>query len=254
MDEHFRSPEELFRDIQIGQQSFPEFIGALFRIVGNSFPGLASAAQAWNEYNSLVQAERLRDLFIRFGIEFDAIARQVHEVRDKVCEPSECIHLFQVAMDKAKETARSEKRHRFARILARSLANLPRATLDDREQFFLTESLLSEQDVRVLAFFPRGQIRQVQELVPNVAGWLIPPSRQNATGILAQSLSKLSYLGVLAETWSGQAMSSRASAGPVDAWWNRWEAKYFELLPYGTQFVEFVEESGREQQETGRHE
>ncbi len=228
-------------------------VAAGLRSIAASFPGAASIAQAWNEYEAHWQSARVNDFFEVLKSELEAIAERIERVEKYVRQSGEIPSVIERTINNVRREHSENKRRIFARLLANEIAAGPDLSYDDKLNFIDILDALTDYDVLVLSKIPLYNPREVGELEQDLYR-TSTAFLKLGFGRLLRSLSKLEsqgliygvqQLGTSEETPS--ANETRFGMGPVsgverdpDGVDSRFREKCFELTPYGREFLQMI--------------
>ncbi len=208
------------------------------RSIAASFPVASSIAQAWSEYESKTQSQRIEEFFNNFRSEIEAISDRIEAVKGYIIDSGEIPSLIERSIDKIKREASDSKRARFAHLLANNIAAAEELNCDDKISFIEALDTLTEQDILVLSIFKPDQRIRVDEILES--GILNRYAGAERMGRLVSSITKLESRGLIGETISDKDVDSYAMLGDPSSFENRWKIKYFELSPYGSLFCRHI--------------
>lgn len=212
-------------------------VGACLRSLAASFPVAASLAQAWSEYRG-VQAER------RIGEWFAEVRLELERIPNGLDKPPEfASEILERTVEKVVRETSALKLRAYAGFYSRFLRS--EVEVDAGSAIGIIDALdsLTDADIQVLMQFrSRGPTRvdSVEYGFLQSSGATMRPNRQQLLGQVVQSISKLESRGMLGETTSQGTSGVYVGSGPLDAWYNRWPQKRFELLPFGEQFLRAI--------------
>jgi len=217
-------------------------IKAGLRSIAASFPGAASLAQAWNEYESRIQVARTEEFFHSFRQDIGSMEDRIKEVEDYILGSGEIPPLMERTIQRVKSEQSDKKRKSYVRLLAESIAVGNDLSYEHKYAFIEIMDTLTEQDLNVLLRFRDGNTLRGTDLIDDMNSI---SSEKHASSIIL-SLSKLEARGLIAETdsqdYSGE--TSIGGWGTEGHWLNRWRSKYLVFLPYGQTFLNMTTEKG----------
>lgn len=202
------------------------------RSLSASFPGTASLAQAWSEYETKIKFERIDQIFENLKHEIDHIKK----LNLKFINTEEIPPLIERTIEKIKREVSEKKRKKFATLLANCMVLNKSISCDDKINAIETLDTLTEQDIKILALLPPSGSIFVDDLMKYN---LFPDDNDlQRSSKFVVSLSKLESRGLISE--STKKSSSYAGSGTGSYWINRWRQKHIELLPYGSIFIKMI--------------
>lgn len=211
------------------------------RSIAASIPFAASLAQAWSEYEGHLRSERSDRFFREFREELERQEERIRAVETYTIQSGEFADLLERAVASAQRTNSEEKIKRLAQALVSSIS--AGSTIHYEEKISLLDALdsLTEEDIRILSQFADGRTKRVEQIFRGLD--LRGSNQDEKLGFLILSLSKLESRGIIGETSAPGPEEGIGGAGPMDSWFNRWRAKYYELLPFGRILVSSLSSS-----------
>ncbi len=206
--------------------------------VAASFPVASSIAQAWSDYESKIQSQRIEEFFNNFRSELEAMSDRIEAVKEYIIDSEEIPSLIERSIDKIRREASDSKRARFARLLATNIAAAGELNCDDKISFIEALDTLTEQDILVFSIFKPNQRIRVDEILES--GILNQFDGKEKMGRLVSSITKLESRALIGETISDKDVDSYAMFGDPSSFVNRWKIKYFELSPFGSLFYKHI--------------
>ena len=127
----------------------------------------------------------------------------------------------------------------YARLFSRYLSSNGGIRFENQVSVIEALDSLTDQDLSVLFYFRTGTVHRIdsieQELRNSIEGRDLV-----VLGAVGQSVSKLEARGILAETSMEGTSNIFVGSGPMDAWYNRWRQKRYELIPFGREFLDSI--------------
>jgi len=205
-----------------------EIICSTARSVGASFPGIASIAQGWNEWESSKRWKYFKQFVEETSLKFKKLDEKLDRKID--LDSEETRHLFSLTLDKVMREHREEKRKKFAEFFVKTTCMGEKITFDEKRFFLEVLDELNEFDLNLLKLIKENGKLKVQSLV----------NTELELGTHIVSISKLQSKGLIAETSPSSADSPYNLRKPLDKknYQNRWIKKWFEVLPPGKKFLE----------------
>jgi len=200
------------------------------RSIAASVPFAASLAQAWSEYEGHKQSERTDKFFRELREALSLHEARIRAVENHITTSGEFPDLIERAVTSAQRTNSDEKIKRLAQALASSLAAGNTVHYEDKLNLLDALDSLTEEDILLLSHFADGRIQHVDQIfqTTNLRG----SNQEEKLGFLILSLSKLESRAIIGET-SPETFRVVGGVGDPSAWFNRWRAKYYVLLPFG---------------------
>lgn len=206
--------------------------------IAASVPVAASISQAWNEYESHLQSKRVEQFFQLLRPEIARVKERIKLVEDHVRQSGEVPSLIEQTIDKIRKENSERKRQTFAHLLANSVAAGPTLQQDDKLTFIDTLDTLTGQEISLLSIFQPDLRIRVNEIAKNsIFDDILYEKR---LGKLAVSLKKLESRGLISETIGPGDISVMSVSYDTEGWEEKFEKKYFELLPHGQLFYQMI--------------
>jgi hypothetical protein len=212
------------------------------KTIAASFPVAASFAQAWSEYESRVQFDRIQRFFDDFGHELDAIKDRVEKAETYIKESGEVPSQIEKTVDKIRKEVSDRKRQIYAHLLSNLVTTHGTLTYDDKINFIDSLEALTEQDLTILFLFKPDQQLRVKDAMNSPL--LKDLSGNESLNKLAVSLSKLESRGLISEAIGPADQGVMAKIYDSFGWQEKFKDKYFELLPHGLTFMKLTFETG----------
>ncbi len=222
------------------KEDIESLIKSGIRSIAAFAPPTACISQAWNEYESKKQSQRIEELFDLLKTEIKRVEERIQSVQDHIIKSGEIPTIIENTVDKIRREASKEKRGRYARLVANLIASGSNLLYDEKLSYIETLDFLTDQDLHILAHFAPDQHILVDHFIKNR---ILKDTTQEGIGRLVSSLAKLESRGLIGET-SPVEGASLAYFGDDNSWDNRWRKKHFELLPQGRKFCQMVFKDG----------
>jgi len=211
------------------------------KTIAASFPVAASFAQAWSEYESRVQFDRIQRFFDEFGRELDAIKDRVEKAENYIKGSGEVPSQIERTVDKIRKEVSDRKRKIYAHLLSNLVTTSGTLTYDDKITFIDSLEALTEQDLTILSLFKPDQQLRVKDVMNSPI--LKDLSENERLNKLAVSLSKLESRGLISEAIGPADQGVMAKIYDSFGWQEKFRDKYFELLPHGLTFMKLAFET-----------
>lgn len=195
-------------------------------------PVLGPLMALWNEHESEELSRRVERFWQAFIYEAQFNDTRFQKIEKNLQNAQEMIAILQRAEHHAEFDPSETKQQAYAVAAANAIAAGSDVPRDTKLSIIDTLNELTETDLKVLQHFTGPRPQKVGEL-PGAAN-------SNELGTLVVSLSKLESRGLIGQTESRRAINMDSWAGDVKRWDNQWRARYYELLPFGKQFVEML--------------
>ena len=208
------------------------------KTIAASFPVAASFAQAWSEYESRVQLERIQRFFEEFRLELEAIKDRVEKAENYIKKSGEVPSQIEKTVDKIRKEVSVRKRKIYAHLLSNLVTTSGTLTYDDKITFIDNLETLTDQDLTILSLFESDQQIRVSDVInkPTLKDIL----ENERLSRLAVSLSKLESRGLISEAIGPADQGVMAKIYDSFGWQEKFKDKYFELLPHGVTFIRLV--------------
>ena len=206
------------KDIDDIKEKLPAVIKCGIRSLAASFPGAASLATAWSEWDSEKRFNYVKGFFELTTQLFEEFDERIKE-QETYLASEEAPHLLSLVIEKVQREHREEKRKRFAKFFLEGLAVGDKVSFDEKRYFLELLDELNNFDFKILQdIFAANKLK-----VANI--------KDIELDELVVCLSKLSSKGLIAET-SGYELADVDSiliVGDKRDWYNVWRKKWFEL-------------------------
>ena len=212
-------------------------ISVSLRSIASSFPVAASIANAWNEVEGKIREKRINEYFEILRLKFSQVEKEIEKVQN-VLEQEEVAELIEKTISKILTTPSKYKRTLFANTFINSLIEWEKLSHDTKISIIESLDVLTNQDLQVLRHFKSGQIIRIDRLL-NVLTELYG-TKEERLSLLIVSLTKLESRGIIGQT-ATSAGDVYGGAGLPDEWTNRWQNRYYEILPFGINFKKITE-------------
>ena len=209
------------------------------RSIAASFPVAASIAQAWNEYENQIQLKRIEESFNLLKNHIANMEERLRRAEKYILDSGEVPSLIEKTFQKLRAELSYQKRKSFVYLLAESIAVGYDMPYETKYNFIEILDTLTEQDLNILLQFKKIKKLRGVDLIDVVR----IDQEKHASNII-MSLSKLESRGLIAETdhldYTGD--TSIGGAGTEGSWINRWRSKFLCILPYGSIFLDMINE------------
>lgn len=206
------------------------------KTIAASFPVAASFTQAWNEYESKVQHERIQKFFEDFKVELKMIKDRVKKAENYIKDSGEVPSQIERTVDKIRKELSDRKRKIYAHLLSNLVTTSGTLTYDDKITFIDNLETLTDQDLTILSQFESDQQVRVSDFIKKPILKDIPENERMSK--LAVSLSKLESRGLISEAIGHADQGVMARTYDSLGWQEKFKDKYFELLPHGATFIQ----------------
>ncbi|MDH3353252.1 MAG: hypothetical protein OEL87_02290 [Nanoarchaeota archaeon] len=213
-----------------------QLIKSGIRSVSASFPFMASVSQAWCEYESHIQQERVNAFFLDFASRLDKVENHLKEIKNSE-QNKELVSLLERTIDSVRKETTEYKRSIFSLLLANCVVEYDALEIETKLELVDLLDRLSLTDIQLLRQFSHeGNLRV--ETLGNFfnAPWTEESDRK--FGEIIFSLSKLEARGLISQTQDN--IGGKIWERKQDHWINRWKFKHFEILPYGRLFLKLI--------------
>jgi len=211
-------------------------IGPFLRTLAQVNPASACIAAAWNEYEIKKTNERLQYLFKILNNEILIQDGRYLELKERISEGKYTAQYIEtIARNVAQESSESKQKV-YGILLSNCLIN---ESISDESKLNAIGALdtLFESDIILLKKFRSQRPIRVEDIAH-------PSGDSDELGKVIAALSKLESRGLISESDSGDAPPINIWVGNENHWKNRWNNKYFALLPFGRTFLRLI--SGHE--------
>lgn len=212
------------------------------KTIAASFPVAASLAQAWNEYESKVQHERIQKFFEDFKIELEMIKDRVNKAENYIRDSGEVPSQIERTVNKIRKEFSCKKRKIYAHLLSNLVTTSGTLTYDDKITFIDNLETLTDQDLTILSQFEPDQQVRVTDFIKKPILKDIPENERMSK--LAVSFSKLESRGLISEAIGHADQGVMARTYDSLGWQEKFKDKYFELLPHGIAFIDMALNTG----------
>jgi hypothetical protein len=212
---------------QKNESKFTAIVKTGIRSIAASFPVAASLANAWSEWDANKKWEYVLEFFKEAERKFSEFEERIN-VQEQFLKTEEAPHLLTLTLEKVMREHREEKRKRFVEFFLNSLAIANTIEFDEKRYFLEVLDELDEYDIQILSLIKEsGKIK-------------IDKIKDLGLDKIIVSISKLQSRAIISETSRGKPVDTMGWTGNIDSWENRWRKKWFELLPIGKRFIEFL--------------
>ena len=210
------------------------------RAVASSFPGAASLAQAWNEYESRQWQARVDELFEDMRKELDALKQRVGDVEERLKKTKdEFPALAETVVECVRREPSPERRRLFARAMVRLIVLELGVELSEKVALIRELDTLADMDLRVLHVFSdkRGHQLDKEEKRWREFGQTLREQRDALYG----PLCKLESRGLVAGTTPPSGASYLGDDGIPQNW--SWFARIMWAMPRGLCLIRILAEA-----------
>lgn len=195
-------------------------------IIGE-IPGLSAFLDVWNEHEAIEQERKLKLFLKAFVYAANANEKRFKALENDVKSVNERMDEFGRILKSVKEEV-SESKVGLLSSFAINIFLSPE-NHDTKINLLLAFNELTETDFNILSVFGDKQTYRIEKFVTGNLTFedLILP------------FSKLESRGLIGET-SGKDMVTRIPHVNAD-WRDKWESKYYEILPAGKQLLKMLE-------------
>ena len=194
------------------------------KTIAASFPVAASFTQAWNEYESKVQHERIQKFFEDFKVELKMIKDRVKKAENYIKDSGEVPSQIERTVDKIRKELSDRKRKIYAHLLSNLVTTSGTLTYDDKITFIDNLETLTDQDLTILSQFESDQQVRVSDFIKKPILKDIPENERMSK--LADSLSKLESRGLLSEAIGHADQGVMARTYDSLGWQEKFKDKY----------------------------
>ena len=214
-----------------------EIVGAAVRTILAAVPGCSWIAQAWSEYESYKQKQRIELFFRNLAQAMQRAERQIRQHEEYSRQSGEFPLLLEKTLDFVSREPSETRTNQHATLLANCLAAGPDLPPREKIDYILLLEFLTEDDLSLLGvFYPDKNIR-VEKLHESIRTFGGKPTKHNLATVIF-SLSKLESRGLVSQTEDN--IGHQAWAGPIDNWYNRWLFKHYTILSHGKMLVDLL--------------
>lgn len=216
------------------------------RTICELVPGVGGAiSNAWSEYETHRQNQRIEEFFRNFAEKLRAIEAEQGDLKEKIAQLPDAPDLLDRIVDLVKREPVDQKRQRYVAALG-AFASAPSATThDDRLSIIEAIESLTEQDLRFLGMFQhKEKLRGDMISGTTNAGWSTIGNDQALSqryepqlGPAIHSLAKLEGRGLLTPD---EMNASFSSTGDSTAWYNQFRQKTWRITPMGKKLLQAI--------------
>lgn len=216
------------------------------RSLGQAIPIVGGIlAQAWSEYESYRQNERVEQFFEQLTVQIASLERDFGDLKEQVGKLPDVAELIEALVDGVKRETQADKRPMFANALAYFMREPTETSIDERRSIIADLEILTLQDIHYLQKFVGGTVLRGDWLSDSVfPSWATVPASGGPDfeddkwdGILGpaiNSLAKIESRGLLIQT---AVNATFGYSGTADTWYNRFRAKAWRLTPIGAKLL-----------------
>ena len=199
-----------------------------------SLPGSASLVQALNECESIRTIERIQELSDNLRNELESIQARVGDLEAAIRQCQDFPELLELTVDKVRKEFGEAKRAKYARVLARLVAEGDTRSHDEKVDLIEGLDSLSEADLRVLGLFDSNEQGTIRDLDWEAVEQ--PDEGNDRFWRRASHLAKLESKGlILTVPTRGTVVYKRGTENDDTA---RWLETKYRLLPLGRLLIE----------------
>jgi hypothetical protein len=211
-------------------------IAATFRTAAELHPVLALLGQAWSEYESYKTGKRIEELINNLAQELEEWKQKVNTSADAVQPPADFAELFEHTVEKVRKEFDEAMRAKYARLLARIIADGDRHKHAENVQLIESLDALSELDLRILALFKGKEESAIGDLQLETLG--LGSDANSQTWQVAASLAKLESRGLILRISTNTGVVYVQSGLNKDT--ARWRETKYRLLPIGQLLIDAI--------------
>ena len=171
-----------------------DIIKVALRSIAASFPGWASAGQAWNEFETNRTVGRIQELMGNLEIELLRVRERLSAQEQCAADFHDFAELLELTVEKVRREFREANRRRYACLLAKITVQGRHHSYEDKVSLLESLDTLSELDIQILRLAPGKTAFPLESL-------LIPETglSQDSRGVwqLATSLARLEGKGLV---------------------------------------------------------
>jgi DNA protecting protein DprA len=209
--------------------------GAL-RTAAQLHPVIAPLGQAWTEYESYKTSRRIEELINNLAQELEEWKQKGNTANEPVQPPADFAELFERAVEKVRKEFDETMRAKYARLLARIVADGNQRGHATNVQLIESVDALSELDLRVLELFKGQEEKSMGDLKLQTLG--LSGDVNSQIWQVASSLAKLESRGLLlnVSTHSGVVFVQNGLNKDTA----RWRETKYRILPIGKLLIESI--------------
>jgi hypothetical protein len=202
-------------------------------------------SNAWSEYETHRQNQRIEEFFQRFAERMKAIETEHGDLKERVAQLSDAPELLDRIADLVKREPVDQKRQRYVVALGAFVFSPAGTSHDERLSIIEAIESLTEQDLRFLEMFQQSEkLRGDMISGTTNAGWSTGGNDQALSqryevqlGPAIHSLAKLEGRGLLTPDELNAWFSS---TGDSSAWYNQFRQKTWRITPMGKKMLQTI--------------
>ena len=221
------------------KEKLSQIISAGLRTGLSGIPGCSWIAQAWSEYDSFKQSERINTFFRKFSEALRKVEEHIKKHGSYLRSSGEVPSLIERTVDFVRKEPSELKIGKYSTLLANCFSAGPEIQAEKKLDYIVLLEFLTEDDLKVLgAFYPDKNIRveKMHEHLLDIGG---KPTKENISALIF-SLSKLESRALISQTEDN--LGHQVWSGPIDNWRNRWLFKHYTILSPGRILIKFLNE------------
>lgn len=212
---------------------------ACIRSVGASVPALSAWVQLWNEHEAVELSRRLERFWSAFKHEAECNRGRFNELEKDLRYIQESMTVLHRAVAHASREPDERKQEFYAVATIRSWASGPDVPRDRKLSIIDTIDSLTVTDIDVLLRFRKQSKLKVGEMLSVKVGREPGFTDRERLGYLVATLAKLESRGLIAVS-SSSHITIDSYYGDQSQWDNEWRRRYYQLLPFGEDFLENI--------------
>lgn len=203
-------------------------------------------SNAWSEFESHRQNQRIEEFFRNFAERLKAIEKQYGDLKEKVGQLSDAPELLDRIVDLVRREPNDNRRQRYVAALC-AFVSAPAATShDERLSIIDSVEILADQDLRILEMFKKHENLRGDMISGTMSpGWSttendheLSKSYETLLGPAIQSLAKLESRGLITPD---EINASFSSTGDSAAWYNKFRRKSWRITSIGKKLLYSIE-------------
>ncbi len=205
------------------------------RSIGANFPVAAGIVNAWNEYQGKLTNQRIAELFSRLEQFIQENENKFTELSGKISGDSFIPQYFELITRQVSMESSEFKREAYSKLLGGTIL---RQDISAFEKLSYIQSMdtLNEIDLKVLSWLQDERPHKIGESIKRMLGKDDSDKLSNLIAVI----SKLESRGMVGQTGSGEGVTSQSWVGDSESWFNRWQNKYYTVLPFGIKFWKMI--------------
>lgn len=206
-------------------------------------------AQAWSEYDTHKQNERVEEYFRNLGARLEALSAQVGDLKDRIESMPDAAELLERTVEAAIRETSPTKRAVYSLIYSNFIAAPAATSADDRIDILNHVEHLTDTDLNVLRRFAQHGTQRGDMLTNSVNPGFAPVGAQrepdnawlNTHGNLVHSLTKLTSRGLIMDAVFNAGIQF---AGDSGSGFNRFRQKAWQITPMGIKVIRALTTNG----------